>query len=523
MKYHHFWIISAALSLILLLAVPNSPAFSGEGGLDKKRVDEAAKKGVEFLKTLQKPDGSFSGETEYEKRYAYGSTAFALFALLKGGEPKNSTAIQQGFNWLRSQKGFPGVYGAACLILALSALGDEEDNASAPDESGDKSKGLVTVPVDDPAQEAKDHLKNTPDWAKGWMKEAVEYLIKAKTENVWRYPGPNSGEYAAKMNGVGGNDDASNTQFAIIALYAARRMGIRAPKEMYASIAEYFILNQEDKGPEVQGFPVPGVDLNLKKLEDMEKEWTKEFNKKLKEEIKESKEAGKEYKGMDLNTVPREDPYQEFGKEIGKFSARGWAYLAKNAPKTQSFPDGSTLNTPQIMLDVTGSMTASGVVSCMLAKAELEDTPWYKKNKERLDKAIRDGLAWIVKNWNTSKNPGASQEDSWKYYFFYSVERAGVLTLAQNIGEHDWYKEIGGLILSEQQSNGSWAGGQSAPIENFSVFSHGPMWNTCFAILFLKKSVTPLVKPEVIYTGTTILGGKSGGKDEKKDSGKQEE
>ena len=116
-------------------------------------------------------------------------------------------------------------------------------------------------------------------------------------------------------------------------------------------------------------------------------------------------------------------------------------------------------------------------------------------------------------------NPGAGVEDSWRYYYFYAVERAAVLTLLQNIGPHDWHTEIGGIILSEQQGDGSWRGVKAAPVPNnpsFPVFEHGPTWTTCFAILFLKKATAPIISEEtIIYTGGYL--NKGGKKDKEKE------
>ncbi|MHC4661682.1 MAG: hypothetical protein ACYS8W_08325 [Planctomycetota bacterium] len=167
------------------------------------------------------------------------------------------------------------------------------------------------------------------------------------------------------------------------------------------------------------------------------------------------------------------------------------------------------------MTTVTGTMTASGVIACMLCKAELEGTSWYKKNGKSLRKSIRDGMGWISKNWTINKNPCAPKEDSWRYYYYYALERAGVLTLVHKVGKHDWYKEIGERILSEQSSDGSWAGASAAPEPGFQSFSHGPIWNTSFAILFLKKATTPIIRPEVIYTGAGIRGKKKDDEEEK--------
>ena len=83
-----------------------------------------------------------------------------------------------------------------------------------------------------------------------------------------------------------------------------------------------------------------------------------------------------------------------------------------------------------------------------------------------------------------------------------------MLTLVHKIGEHDWYKEIGERILSEQSGDGSWPGAAAAAEPGFQSFDHGPTWNTCFAILFLKRATAPLIDEGTIFTGGDYIGGK---------------
>lgn len=489
------------LPCLVILFVFHGHVFAAEGGievLDKKRVDAAVKKGVEWLKSQQKPDGSWTGTQQVEAIYPYGTTALCLLAVLKGGEPKDSECVKKALNYLRTNQ-FSSTYGTSCLILALAAL-VEDGVDETPDKDGD---GMRTSPVEDPEKGGAKRFRKMPSWLRKLMTQAVNHLIKIKSDQVWRYPGTTVGEAGQKLSAeTSGNNDASNTQYVMMALFAARRVGIKVPTGIFAQVAEYFITNQEADGPEVKpSFHVPGADLKLSDVKDMEKKWAKEFNRQLKEAEREARKEGKEFEGIDGTTVPRENPYDKFGGELPKFFARGWSYLPNEYRNKQGMPAD--------WINPTGSMTCSGVIACMLCKVYLENTSWDRKHGDKLKKAIRDGLAWIVKNWTTSKNPGtAGRGDPWRYYYFYAIERAAVLSLCQLLGGHNWHKEIGEIILDEQNADGSWpgvTGGQMA---------HGPNWNTCFAILFLKKATTPIIRPETIYSGEGILGG--GKKKEKK-------
>jgi hypothetical protein len=485
-------IFTAVVTLLCVLSF-NGAAQAGQM-LDQAAVDAAVKKGVEYLKSQQKGDGSWTGDKELEKVYPYGTTALCLFAIIKGGEPKNSPAVTKALDYLRKNK-YTSTYGTSCLILALCALIEEENE---PDKKKEKENAdLQTAPVEDEQELIKGKAKKAPAWIKAMIKEAVDYLIKVKGARVWRYPGfaGEPGKYNAKDSG---DQDASNTQYVIMALYAARRIGINVDSNVFIPIAEYFLENQEQDGPDVEAFRVPGADLNLSELLDNEKEWTKRANDYLKAEKAGAKKEGKEFKGVDLGTeVPRDNPYEKFGAEMPKMKARGWAYLPNIMKGTK---DHSGNPQPAEWVEPIGSMTCSGVIACQLAKVYLEKTSWYKQNGKKLEQAIRDGLAWLVRNWSSSGNPKCR---IWKYYFFYAVERAGVLTLVHNIGPHDWYYELGSTILATQSGAGSWP-----PDTDTSLFAQGPLWNTCFAILFLKRATAPIIKEEVIYTGDYIRGGK---------------
>lgn len=64
------------------------------------------------------------------------------------------------------------------------------------------------------------------------------------------------------------------------------------------------------------------------------------------------------------------------------------------------------------------------------------------------------------------------------YYFLWSVERVGVLLGLETIGGRDWYAWGRDLLLRDQRKDGSW----------FGRGSGNPIVDTCFALLFLKRS-----------------------------------
>jgi hypothetical protein len=127
------------------------------------------------------------------------------------------------------------------------------------------------------------------------------------------------------------------------------------------------------------------------------------------------------------------------------------------------------------------SMTA-GAVGAVCIYDYMLGKDWKK------DKTVLDGLAWLDKNWSVTQNIGPPEtakgtETGWLYYYLYALERTGMLYDTSLIGNHDWYLDGARVLLQAQKPDGSWDG---------SHFKK-PTWDTCFAILFLKRATRRLV------------------------------
>jgi len=130
------------------------------------------------------------------------------------------------------------------------------------------------------------------------------------------------------------------------------------------------------------------------------------------------------------------------------------------------------------------SMTA-GAVSALCIYDYILGKDWKK------DRAVIEGLNWLDTNYSMTQNVGpceiAPVPDGWLYYYLYALERTGLLYDTTFIGKHDWYLDGYKTLLGAQKGNGSW---------DASHFIK-PTWDTCFAILFLKRSTRPLVASTV--------------------------
>ena len=103
------------------------------------------------------------------------------------------------------------------------------------------------------------------------------------------------------------------------------------------------------------------------------------------------------------------------------------------------------------------------------------------------DQALKSGLAWLNGHWSVTGNEGpaefAAAPAAEYYYFLYALERAGMLLDLPAIGKHDWYQEGAKQLLDDQKADGSWVAGGGRS---------NSTWDTCYAILFLKKATQRL-------------------------------
>jgi hypothetical protein len=493
-------VIRRVVILALIVAVcAAAPGVSYAQGVDvdAKAIDAAVKKGVDYLKSLVKADGSFLGTAQHEALYPEGTTALVLFALLKSGiVDRNDKLITNGFSFIRS-KPYKAVYSVSLLILALEARYAPRPKPAAPPpepKKKDSEKGMATTPAPPPEKVVKKNFKKkaSPQDRK-LLDDAVRWLLAQQQANIWRYPGGGPGGGNPGNAGAGqmaGMEDFSNTQYAMLALNAARRLGYPIQPNVWLKVVDYCLKYQQERGPEVEWFPVPAADFPIAKLRKMRDKYLKELSTAVK---KHNKEVGKIIKkGEDpeavgltkdgpKTSVPKPDPYKEkrFAPEKHKMYARGWAYL----------PSGT--------LPHCGSMTTSGVAALVICKDALEMAGKYTAIKKKSDQAIRDSCAWLAKNFTISSNPGRG--GIWHYYYLYGLERAGVLALVREFGKHKWYEEGVKYLLGAQTGNGSWPGTGNC----------GELSNTCFALLFLKRATTPIIgEPEEdTFTGSDLFGG----------------
>ncbi|GEM_PF-1934756 len=124
----------------------------------------------------------------------------------------------------------------------------------------------------------------------------------------------------------------------------------------------------------------------------------------------------------------------------------------------------------------TGSMTTAGITGLLLCRAALARA---KRNLRKADseaaRALREAFAWLGAELRVRGNPRNGR--NWHFYYLYGLERACELAGVRRLQGRDWYFEGAMQLLPTQGEDGGW----------------GSLEDTCFALLFLKRSVATVL------------------------------
>jgi hypothetical protein len=370
--------------LVYSAAFLTACAATASAQVDQKRIDQAIKKGVEWLKTAPSPPHEHSG--------AKHSDELILLTMIHAEVSESNPRFKELLKTVLEDP-LAQTYKVALQAMCLEELDRVKyqlriaqcaqflvDNMCT---NGQWSYGKPTTYKDIPPQ--------PPDVQSGPVKKPgpIDFsATKVKPKVTRRIP------IKAQRDGGEGGDN-SNTQYGALGLRACFDAGITFEEQLIVRAAKWWM--------ECQGPPEDGAAAN-------------------------AVQSG------------------------GDARPRGWNYKMAGA-------DGEAY----------GSMTAGGVGSVVIYDYMLKKD--WKKNP-----IANAGVSWLNLKWDVKANPGKG--GAWHYYYLYGLERAGILYDTTLIGKHDWYLEGARLLLDAQDGNGSW---------------QTQTWDTCFAILFLKKATRPLI------------------------------
>jgi hypothetical protein len=201
---------------------------------DKAAVNRAVERGVAHLRKLQKDDGTWPHDQ-------IGATALAGLTLIECGVSDEDPAIRKALDAVR--KACPGMthtYSLACSILFLDRVGFKEDEQHIETMSvrlmaGQNPNGgwAYTCPAVAPEEAHKliallkqrhemvaRPLGNAKKDEPSEQERKLTDRIRGQLETI--------GKDLPKKDADANDDDNSNTQFAILGLWVARRHGLPA-------------------------------------------------------------------------------------------------------------------------------------------------------------------------------------------------------------------------------------------------------------------------------------------------------
>lgn len=106
-------------------------------------------------------------------------------------------------------------------------------------------------------------------------------------------------------------------------------------------------------------------------------------------------------------------------------------------------------------------------------KRDLSKDSSIKAGLTALSTAVGNPLGW---KGDELRPPAVALAHGRAYYYLWSLERVAVILGLETIGKKDWYNWGAEILLASQHANGTWTG------------EYGPVIDSCFAMLFLKKA-----------------------------------
>jgi hypothetical protein len=129
------------------------------------------------------------------------------------------------------------------------------------------------------------------------------------------------------------------------------------------------------------------------------------------------------------------------------------------------------------------AMTAVGLLGLAMGQviaAEQKEAVREPAKANLRDEGIQKGLRYLGQKIEAPLTTPDKLPPMQDLYFMWSVERVAVLYDLKTLGGKDWYGWGAQILLAHQDADGSWKEGHF----NYAL----PHVNTCFALLFLKRS-----------------------------------
>lgn len=239
---------------------------------EEKQVKDMTDKGIGYLRRAQQADGCWSSGGEFADHLTVGKTAMAALTLLSCGVDRSDDAIQRAVQFLRVRADrIERTYDLSLCILLLDKLHEkkegEKDSLVGADRelldsltyrliAGQTRKGgwyyecrLGINPGDRPAVALA--LKQLARHGNAWIKDGFNPSFARDAEEVLRsvpphlqglpvftMPTAGPGDDFWRQGGPEGGDN-SNTQFAVLALWASRKHGLPVDRSLQFAVKRF--------------------------------------------------------------------------------------------------------------------------------------------------------------------------------------------------------------------------------------------------------------------------------------------
>ena len=428
-----------------------------------KKLGLAIKRGIDRLLEDQQEDGSWSYGADEDR--ALGMTALATLALHENGVPVSATPMRAALRYVRSDaRANTDTYSVSLATALLARIGNRQD------------RPLVRL-------------------------LAARLVAAQEPTGAWGYECPllsaerDRDEDAGALPGIG-MGDLSVTQFAVLALWQAQRVGARVDKAFRLVRQRLAWSQTKDGGWNYYGIP------DMNDSPSMTAAGTFMWVVSSAWEVQDAKQRGiEQVVAREPRPQPesrREKARRRLEKKEGMTASKIQEALAKIKDRPADIYHALKISVPSRKRAATKGRNGSFAAVNKIGPLDYEypDTlpPTLDATSgspladdEVLKKAVERVGFWADQNKLSSAT----------LYYPWSVERLGVLLAVDVFGKTDWFKEGAGRMLARQFEDGSWGIGQDDGAK--ATYKYGP--DTCFALLFLRQanlgsSVTRMLNPD---------------------------
>ncbi len=223
---------------------------------EQAKVDKAIDKAISYLKDMQTKRGTWEPMIPYELPMPVGTTALPALALLEAGVPPTDPVVEKAAECLRSGLAkLEQTYDVSLTLLFLDRLGDPQDK---PAIRSLALRLIVGQSIDGgwgyrcPTLSAKNEAA-LPDLLRQWEERSgdqkpprvpppfnVLTVFQDPSELPWLdSPARQLGSPSGPRLVMNQRTDNSNTQFAILALWAARRHGVPVKRTLQLVVRRF--------------------------------------------------------------------------------------------------------------------------------------------------------------------------------------------------------------------------------------------------------------------------------------------